>query len=392
MRIFFFLLFLPSTILAQQNSTFGTVSGHVYCSDTQLPARLGRIVLSPIPDPPAAGPAAKKEQSEPRIVFAEIGLDGSFLFPHVTPGNYYVVADRPGYIAPESQFTDAEIGSLAPEMRELIAKSVPTISVVENKTTTIDVYLHRGAAISGILRYDDGSPVPMDQVDILRRDKTGQWVLLDTEMPPFTDDLGHFRISGLPAGEYILNSSFQSSGLLSIFGESDKPLNIYYGDVFFKKDAKSIKLTDGEEYSGADITFRLSKLHTISGSLTNVSGQPINSGHIALFTVPDNIQIALAFVDEDDATFYIDLVPEGQYTLRVTEARDVNVQVDRDTKDPNQISDIKRTTLQTYGDYQAPLEVTGDITGLNLTVPSRPSQNRPPRPARELRHPAPARM
>jgi hypothetical protein len=238
MRIFFFLLFLPSTILAQQNSTFGTVSGHVYCSDTQLPARLGRIVLSPIPDPPAAGPAAKKEQSEPRIVFAEIGLDGSFLFPHVTPGNYYVVADRPGYIAPESQFTDAEIGSLAPEMRELIAKSVPTISVVENKTTTIDVHLHRGGAVSGILRYDDGSPVPFVQLDILRHDKSGQWVPLDTGVPALTDDLGHFRISGLPAGEYILSSGFNSQDVLSIFGESDKPLNIYYGDVFFRKDAK----------------------------------------------------------------------------------------------------------------------------------------------------------
>jgi hypothetical protein len=226
MRIFFFLLLLPATIFAQQNSTFGTVSGHVYCSDTQLPARMGQIRLSSIPDPPAGGPSAKKEPSEPRNISTKIGLDGSFLFPHVPPGNYYVVADRPGYIGPESQFTDAEIGSFAPEMRELIAKSVPTISVVENKTTTIDVHLHRGAAISGILRYDDGSPVPMDQVDILRRDKTGQWVLLDTEMPPFTDDLGHFRISGLPAGEYILNSSFQSSGLFNLFGETEKTLNI----------------------------------------------------------------------------------------------------------------------------------------------------------------------
>ncbi|MGP8261104.1 MAG: hypothetical protein ACLQM6_14250 [Acidobacteriaceae bacterium] len=90
MRIFFFLLFLPSSILpstiyAQQNSTFGTVSGHVYCSDTQQPARLGRISLSLIPDPPAAGSAAKKEPSEPRIISADIGLDGSFLFPMYPP-------------------------------------------------------------------------------------------------------------------------------------------------------------------------------------------------------------------------------------------------------------------------------------------------------------------
>jgi hypothetical protein len=371
MRIFFFLLFLPSTILAQQNSTFGTVSGHVYCSDTQLPARLGRIVLSPIPDPPAAGPAAKKEQSEPRIVFAEIGLDGSFLFPHVTPGNYYVVADRPGYIAPESQFTDAEIGSLAPEMRELIAKSVPTISVVENKTTTIDVHLHRGGAVSGILRYDDGSPVPFVQLDILRHDKSGQWVPLDTGVPALTDDLGHFRISGLPAGEYILSSGFNSQDVLSIFGESDKPLNIYYGDVFFRKDAKTIKISDGEDSSGDNITIPLSKLHSISGSLRNVSGHLINTGEVALYTMPDNIKIVSTQVESEDSAFHMDFVPEGHYVLRVTNARDVTrqtIQPPPGSTDPPK--DVE-TLVQEYAPYEAPFEVVGDMTAVNLTIPPK---------------------
>lgn len=85
-----------------------------------------------------------------------------------------------------------------------------------------------------------------------------------------------------------------------------------------------------------------------------------------------DIKVASAFVDEDEAVFHVDLVPEGHYTLRVTEVRDENVAVVRDTKDPNQISDIKRTVLQTYADYQAPLEVTSDITGLNLTILAKP--------------------
>jgi hypothetical protein len=369
MRIFFFLLFLPSTILAQQNSTFGTVSGHVYCSDTQQPARLGRIKLSSIPDPPAAGPAAKKESSEPRIISAEIGLDGSFLFPHVPSGNYYVVADRPGYIAPEAQFTDAEISSLAPEMRELIAKSVPTISVVENKTTTTDVHLHRGGAVSGILRYDDGSPVPFVQVDILRHDKSGQWVPLDTGVPALTDDLGHFRISGLSAGEYVLSSGFNSQDVLNIFSESDKPLNIYYGDVFFQKDAKPIKISDGEDSSGDNITIPISRLHSISGSLLNVSGHLINTGEVALYTMPDNIKIVSTQVESEDSAFHMDFVPEGHYVLRVTNARDVTRQTIQpppgSTDEPKDVE----TTVQVYGPYEAPFEVVGNMTAVNLTIP-----------------------
>jgi hypothetical protein len=387
MRILLILSLLSTLALAQQDGVTGTVSGHVYCADTQHPARFARVALVPLP-PAVTSPSATKPT--PQVYVAITRSDGSFLITHVPPGDYYVSVSYPGYLTPEYQFSPDDLLQPTADVRKRILETIPILTVAANKSASVSVTIHRGAVISGSLRYDDGSPIPDIEIVPLHRAPDGSWA----ELTQFssnnslfenggTDDLGHFRIRSLPPGEYSLEVP-RSYGV--------GLLGVYYGDVFFKKDAKSIKLTDGEEYSGADITFRLSKLHTISGSLTNVSGQPINSGHIALFTVPDNIQIALAFVDEDDATFYIDLVPEGQYTLRVTEARDVNVQVDRDTKDPNQISDIKRTTLQTYGDYQAPLEVTGDITGLNLTVPSRPSQNRPPRPARELRHPAPARM
>jgi hypothetical protein len=179
-----------------------------------------------------------------------------------------------------------------------------------------------------------------------------------------TDDLGHFRIPGLAAGEYTLK--------VSRWAEDQKALTVYYGDVFFEKGAKSIKLGEGEESPGADVTIRLSKLHTISGSLINVSGQPINSGHIALFAMPGNIEIASAFVREEDAAFHMDLVPEGTYTLRVTDARDVNRQIVRDDKDPNQIQDIKQTVLRTYGDYEGSIEVLSDLLNLTLTIPSKP--------------------
>lgn len=148
-------------------------------------------------------------------------------------------------------------------------------------------------------------------------------------------------------------------------------LAVYYGDVFFEKDAKPIHLGDGEEDTGADITVGLSKLHSISGSFINLSGQPINSGHIVLFAVPGNIKIVSAFVNEKDATFHMDLAPEGHYTLSVTEVRDVNLKIIRDDKDPNQIQDIKRTVLQTYSDYQAPLEVLSDLPSLTLSIPSK---------------------
>lgn len=369
MRIFFFLLFLPATILAQQVGTFGTVSGHVYCSDTQLPAHMGGIELHSIPEPPAEGSSvAKKESSNTSTISEEIGLDGSFLFPRVPTGNYYIVVQRPGYIAPESQFTDTEIHNLSPETRERIAKSLPTVSVAANKTVTTTIHLHRGASISGSIRFDDGSPVPFIEAKLLRRDKTGQWVPTDSMGFTFTDDLGRFRIAGISAGEYLLTSAYAGPDIMNIFAESTRPLTIYFGDVFFRKDAKLIKLGDGEDSSGDDITIPLSKLHSISGSLQDAAGHLINSGDVALYTSPpDNIEVSKAHIESENSSFHMDYIPEGHYILRVTNARNVSGTAPTPPSG-YQSPKLDETAAQIYTPYEAPLEVLGDMSGINLPL------------------------
>ena len=170
------------------------------------------------------------------------------------------------------------------------------------------------------------------------------------------------RCAWIFAGEYTLKlPRAYDLGLLAV----------YYGDVFLEKDAKPIKLTDGEEYPDADMIIPLSKLHTITGSLVNISGQAVNSGKVALYTAADNIEMDAAFVLEDDGTFYIDLVPDGAYIVRVSDAHNVNRQIVRDPQNPNTIEDVQRNTIATYGDYQGPLQVAGDITGLTITVPDK---------------------
>ena len=286
----------------------------------------------------------------------------------IPPGSYYVSVIYPGYLSPEYQFSTSDLLQPTLTIRKRMIETLPTLTVLASKQTTISLSLHRGAAISGTLRYDDGSPAGDVEVLPLRRSPAGLWsdVKRSQSNPRLfgssgTDDLGHFRIPALAPGEYTLK--------VSPAADYQRPLAIFYGDVFLQKDAKSIQLGEGEERSDADITIHLTKLNTISGSLVNGSGQPINSGQISL--VAGNAKVAGAFVHEEDATFRIDMVPEGVYTLRVTQARDVDRKVVRDPEDPNQISDIKQTVLQTYGDYEVPLEVLSDISNLTLTMPSK---------------------
>jgi hypothetical protein len=365
MRALILLSLLTTFALGQADT--GSVSGHIYLADTQQPARFARVVLVPLPPALTSAPSSKPAlQSYP----SETLIDGSFSAARISPGDYFVSVTYPGYLSPEYEFSADDLLHPTQDIRKRIVETIPTVSVAANKAATISVSVHRGAAISGTLRYDDGSAVPDVEVIPLRRSLSGQWAEItrassDNNLfeDAGTDDLGHFRIHGLASGEYTLKISRDA--------EYQKALTVYYGDVFFEKAAKSIHLGDGEESSGADITIRLSKLHSISGALINVSGQPINSGRIALFTVPGNIEIASAYVHEDSATFHMDLVPEGTYTLHVTEARDVNRQIVRDDKDPNQIQSIKETVLQLYGDYEASLDVLSDVPNLTLTIPSK---------------------
>lgn len=378
MRSLLVFLLFPTVAVAEQHGVTGTVSGQVYCADTQHPARLAHVALVPLP-PADTSPFTNKPQT-PQQYKGETRTDGSFLVTHVPPGDYYVSVTYPGYLTPEYQFSAVDLLQPTADIRQHISEAVPVVTVAANGSARVSVPIHRGAAISGTLRYDDGSPIPDAEIVPLHRNSGGSWT--DSPSPGNnlfvenrrSDDLGNFRIQGLAPGEYTLKlPRAYGVGLFAVF----------YGDVFLEKGAKSIKLTDAEEYPDADITIPLSKLHTISGSLVNTSGQPVNSGKVTLYTATDNIKMDVAFVSEEDATFYIDLVPEGAYILHVSDAQNVDTQIVRDLKNPNMIEEIKRTTLTTYADYQAPLEVTGDITGLTVAVPDKHVEaTQPTRPRR----------
>ena len=366
MRTLVVLLLLASVAHAQPNT--GAVAGRVYFADGQRPTRFAQVELVPLP---AAVDSSTASSPKRPLYYARTTGDGGFLAAHMAPGDYYVSVIYPGYLTPEYEFSAEELLHPTAEIRRRMVQTLPMVTVAAGMSTSVSVSLRRGAAISGTLRYEDGAPVPDVVVVPLRRSPAGLWVEkprgdgnIDTFDVAVSDGLGHFRVEGLATGEYTLK----------VFRPTDQTLAsaVYYGDVFFEKDAKPIRLTDGEEESGTDITIRLSKLHLISGSLASLSGQPINSGHIGLFTVPGNIRVASADLNDVDSTFRIDLVPEGHYTLRVTQPRQVNLHVVRDEEDPNEVQEVSRSVVQRYGDYELPLEVLSDIANLTVSLPAKP--------------------
>jgi hypothetical protein len=367
----------------QNPSTLGSILGHVYCSDTNAPARLAKVTLMPIPED--AGPVEKESHHPQRTIYTPIQtmLDGSFTMPHVEPGYYYLVVQYPGYVSPVSQLTREDLAHPSLDMQKFIASVLPSVSVASNRVTTTDIHIQRGATIRGTIRYDDGSPAPDLDIRILRKDKTDHWKLIPN-LGSSSDDEGHYRIIGLPAGDYVLQTdlALQDEVTDYLFGSSDSSggsyssnsrynLPIFSGGATRQSDAKHIKLGDGENDAGEDIVIPISKLHSITGSITQRTGRVINAGTVVLQYPDDHSEAASAKVDKDDSTFHFDFIPEGNYILKVTDARDVSREEISNGPAAIPPTHTKETTIKNYGEQQQPIVVVGDMSDIVVPVPEK---------------------
>lgn len=86
-------------VTAQSNSAkpaTSTVTGHVYCADTNAPARMASVMLEPVRIVDEAGIVTSGSHSQIMMTAVQTGLDGSFMIPKVSPGAYYVIAYKAG--------------------------------------------------------------------------------------------------------------------------------------------------------------------------------------------------------------------------------------------------------------------------------------------------------
>jgi hypothetical protein len=350
-----------------------TVTGHVICADTNAPARFAKVLLKPaVPSHPGedfmkslesnllkasakTGSAPQKpmtpEQQQTMAAAAKsmnqvtdmlnsstVGIDGSYSFAGVKPGTYYVHAIYPGYIDPMSELSDEDFSSTDPAIRARIAQ-IPAVTVGGTDSAHANIRLERGAAISGRILFDDGSPASGWMVSVIKpKSPEDPGDAAAAAMAPAlamsgavqvfkTDDLGRYRISGLKAGEYALRANLIATAIgisASNIGDGGSGINIavYSGDTFSRADAKSVKLASGDEQSGVDIAIPSRTLHNITGHVYAQSdGHTLNVGSVSI-TSKQNPALHLKAAIRDDGSFHFEYLPSGNYTLIVDDAAD----------------------------------------------------------------------
>ena len=309
----------------------GTVTGHVYCNDTQRPARFADVsVLRETAAATAAGPAGAVSAAPN---YQEVGrgrtaLDGSFVVTGVPAGDYYVMASETGYVSP---LTVARMTGKA------IAR-VPFTHVDAGRAgADVTVAMDRGAVVTGRVTYDDGSPVagvPVRLRALSATDAGGG----RGGFPGFfgggdngsavTDDRGVYRASGIAPGKYVAVATVQTETTGGRGGyDRDRgrggytaPISVYAPATQHKTEARVVDIRGGETVQGADIAVALAGLHSVRGSVeSKADAHLLNSGYVTLVDATDGSFSRTATVGSDGA-FFVEYLPPGSYTLNVSGA------------------------------------------------------------------------
>ncbi len=373
----------------------GVLTGHVYCADTNQPARFAKVSLESVHSEAQAG---SKAQHPPLtasftgngITSVDTGLDGTFTISKVKPGAYYVIVSKGGYVSPRSMFTEKELDAPTPSMREMIEHILPRVDIENGQTAHAEVRLERGAGLSGYIRYDDGSPAGEITVSLLHKDPSGKWVPLEgvgfrSAGWTNTDDLGHFRFASLLPDEYLVKASLSlsdsretsmpgpnSSQMVVNMMTFHSQLPFYGSGTPHQADAKPVKLVSGTETAGQDMVLPISQLFRMTGRvLAGRNEHAVNAADIALISKDDGKELTRANVERDDGLFHFDFVPAGLYTLKVSNARDVVWEAERlaTGAPPSPFPEKdKGRTVENFGNAEQPLTVSGDMLGVNVLV------------------------
>jgi hypothetical protein len=210
---------------------------------------------------------------------------GRFVFRDVSAGRYYLSAERQGYVRQTyGQRTPMQTGSplqLAPgqHVRDVVFRLVPW------------------AVVSGRVTDEEGEAVVGGMVEVMRFTYVRGRRQLVRMQSAGTNDLGEYRIYGLPPGRYYLSAAYfgggrvYSSGGAVIGGivgrqsttdESYAPT--YYPGTNDPARAIPLELGPGQDVSGLDFTLRPLPTVRVRGRVIHgITGQPVRGATLWLF-------------------------------------------------------------------------------------------------------------
>jgi protocatechuate 3,4-dioxygenase beta subunit len=199
----------------------------------------------------------------------------------------------------------------------------------------VDVALPRGSVVSGRVVDEFGEPVTDAMVTAMRMSFAGgRKRLVPAGRIGQTNDLGQFRIYGLPPGDYYISATYRDLGSLamdigigpmgSTSGSGSMPTSgyapTYFPGTASPAEAQRVTVAVGQEMTGIDVSLQPVKLARITGQALASDGRPLSSAMIML--MPASREGGMFMPGGTTRTnasgqFTLNGVAPGEYSLQV---------------------------------------------------------------------------
>ena len=166
-------------------------------------------------------------------------------------------ADAPAALTDaDGRFTLTDV----PSGQRLSAAKTGYVKTSIAASADLEIRLTKGAAITGRVLDDAGDPMPLVTVVADRAVQTGGVTSFERAATVEANDLGEYRLFGLPPGEFVVSIAgariFQGPAAAPVVSLV-QPLHNYYPHADTPDAAQRIPLAAGEEKPGIDLTIPL---------------------------------------------------------------------------------------------------------------------------------------
>jgi len=251
-----------------------------------------------------------------RSITTSTDAGGRFQLKGLDPGRYSLTVMRNGFVAQEyGQKTPNDPGSalsLRPgqDIKDMLFRMIPS------------------AVIAGRVVDEEGEALPWTEVNALRQMYSEGKRKLSMETTATTNDLGEYRLFGLPPGRYFVSATyridaFNRTTIQLAAGESAEQgyAPAYYPGSPDPAKAVALTIKAGEEIPSVEILLRPLTAFTVRGRVYNMVSKRSNAG-VMVHLVPRNTGLAWwniqggaqANVENQDGMFEIHAVLPGSYT------------------------------------------------------------------------------
>lgn len=231
----------------------GSLSGRITALETGKPIRRAQVTIS------------APELSPNRAVSTD--ADGRWSFVTLPAGRYTISVAKPGYL------------SLTYGQRRPYETGTPVTVSEGQALAKLDIALPRAAAISGNVVDEFGEPMARVRVAAQRFGYVrGQRRLTATGDAATTDDLGAFRIYGLPPGDYYVSASPPSGSFAQLTEDRSGYTRTFFPSALSEAQATRLTLAVGQTVADIVIALPPARLARISGTAVDSTGKAARWG------------------------------------------------------------------------------------------------------------------